>query len=221
MHRLIHAHRSLVLLFTLLAVMVSAPLGEREGLGALVYLAGILLPGLAGAYLLMPDRRWFLTYLVVVIGSVVLEAVAAQENYQGAVVLRSVAGCLTLGSTGMLLAFVINYSMLRDEANRRDRLLAGICGFILLGFMWAGLMSWVEAVKPGSFVDHADGVVERADLIYASLVTLTTLGYGDVAPVGRLARVISAFEAVCGTLFLAIFISSLVARLRGMSRTGE
>ena len=214
MNRLIHGHRSLVLLFTLLAVMLTAPLGEREGLAMLMYVAGVFLPGLAGAYLLMPDRRWFIVYLVVVLGSVVLESIAAQEAFQGALVLRSAAGCFTLATTGMLLAFVVNYSMLRDEATRRDRLLAGICGYLVLAFMWAGALSWIEAVGPGAFVDHADGVVERADLIYVSLVTLTTLGYGDVAPVGRIARVMCSLEAVCGTLYLAIFISSLIAKLK-------
>ena len=52
-------------------------------------------------------------------------------------------------------------------------------------------------------------------LLYFSLVTLSTLGYGDISPVTPTTRILSALEAVTGTLYLAVFISSLVSGWRG------
>ena len=55
------------------------------------------------------------------------------------------------------------------------------------------------------------------------LVTMTTLGYGDVVPMTGPARMFAAMEAVTGQMYLAV----LVARLVGMHivhsrhRTGE
>jgi hypothetical protein len=46
---------------------------------------------------------------------------------------------------------------------------------------------------------------------YFSFVTLATLGYGDVTPVGAAARTFSSFEAVVGQMFIAITIARLVA----------
>jgi voltage-gated potassium channel len=47
---------------------------------------------------------------------------------------------------------------------------------------------------------------------YYSYVTLTTLGYGEITPLTRVARVLAAGEAVTGQLYLAV----LIARLIGM-----
>ena len=46
--------------------------------------------------------------------------------------------------------------------------------------------------------------------MYYSLVTLTTLGYGDITPVTPLARNLAAFEAAMGQLYIAILVARLV-----------
>ena len=49
-------------------------------------------------------------------------------------------------------------------------------------------------------------------MVYFSFVTLTTLGYGDIAPLSQTARTLAWAEALLGQLYLTI----LVARLVGM-----
>ena len=51
-------------------------------------------------------------------------------------------------------------------------------------------------------------------VLYFSLVTLTTLGYGDITPVGAIAQVWFALEALTGTLYLAVLIARLVGLYR-------
>ena len=74
--------------------------------------------------------------------------------------------------------------------------------------------------QPGSFA-HACGreVGELAcsrefanfpRLYYFSFVTMTTLGYGDMAPLTRAAEGLSTMTAVTGQLFLAILIGRIV-----------
>ena len=46
--------------------------------------------------------------------------------------------------------------------------------------------------------------------VYYSFCTMTTLGYGDVIPISRIARSISWLEALSGQLYLAILVSRLV-----------
>ena len=41
--------------------------------------------------------------------------------------------------------------------------------------------------------DHADGQVSTLDVLYFTLVTITTVGYGDIVPVTQTARLIDAF----------------------------
>ena len=54
--------------------------------------------------------------------------------------------------------------------------------------------------------------VLRSDLLYFSLVTLVTLGYGDIVPVTPLARMVAAFEGVVGQFYVAAVVAMLVGR---------
>jgi Ion channel len=50
------------------------------------------------------------------------------------------------------------------------------------------------------------------DLLYFSFATLTTTGYGDIAPVTGHARSLAILEQLAGTFYIAI----LIARLTGL-----
>ena len=45
------------------------------------------------------------------------------------------------------------------------------------------------------------------DTIYWSLITATTVGYGDIRPLARLSRVISILIALCGMMFTGIIVA--------------
>lgn len=47
--------------------------------------------------------------------------------------------------------------------------------------------------------------------MYFSLVTITTLGYGDLSPVSEFARLLAASEAVIGQIFLVTIVARLVS----------
>ncbi|MBW2404029.1 MAG: two pore domain potassium channel family protein, partial [Deltaproteobacteria bacterium] len=49
-----------------------------------------------------------------------------------------------------------------------------------------------------------------SSMLYFSLVNITTLGYGDIVPVSKLARPLAALEGVFGQLYLAVMIARLV-----------
>lgn len=49
--------------------------------------------------------------------------------------------------------------------------------------------------------------------MYYSFVTLTTVGYGDIAPASTTARTLAWVEAVVGQLYLAVLIAGLMSAL--------
>ena len=87
--------------------------------------------------------------------------------------------------------------------------------YLLLAVTWAVIYGIVEQLAPGSFAlkESASGG-QWIQFLYYSLVTQTTLGYGDVTPISPVAQVWSALEATLGVFYLGI----LVARLVGISR---
>jgi hypothetical protein len=86
--------------------------------------------------------------------------------------------------------------------------------YLVLGLLWASLYLAMDAFAPGSIrvVGHA---AERdTDLLYFSLITLSTIGYGDIVPVGGEARILAALEGVTGVLYIAVTVALLVSRFR-------
>ena len=71
-----------------------------------------------------------------------------------------------------------------------------------------------QTVASASADQLNDVTQQQAILEYFSFVTLTTLGYGDVTPASRPARSLACLEAICGQLYLAVLVASLVG-MRG------
>jgi Ion channel len=84
--------------------------------------------------------------------------------------------------------------------------------YLLLGLQWFALYSAIDVFWPGS-IQHS-GAAEayrRSELLYFSLVTLSTVGYGDVVPLNGEVRMLAALEAVTGVLYVAITVALLVS----------
>lgn len=87
--------------------------------------------------------------------------------------------------------------------------------YLLLGVAWAVAFALLDALAPRSFTfpspGGAVGASGFADYLYASLVTLTTLGYGDVLPTTRAARALVTAEAVAGVFYTTVVLARLVS----------
>lgn len=59
--------------------------------------------------------------------------------------------------------------------------------------------------------------------IYFSIVTITTLGYGDIAPTNDTARLLAASEALFGLLLIGLFLNSIAYTITQLeeARRGE
>ena len=98
-----------------------------------------------------------------------------------------------------------------------DAVLGGLCGYFIAGAMWANLYAIIEILLPGSFVlsparaqDLASWQGRQALFSYFSLVTLTTMGYGDVVPVRPPATALAPLEAIFGQFYIAVVVAQLV-----------
>jgi len=90
-----------------------------------------------------------------------------------------------------------------------EHLYAALSAYLLAG-IYFGLLYWVlEQIIPGTFA--ASTHFSQSSAIYFSFVTLATLGYGDIAPRGDIARGVAIIEGVGGQLFLAVLVARLVS----------
>jgi hypothetical protein len=100
------------------------------------------------------------------------------------------------------------------QVGDREHLYAGLSAYLLAGLFF-GVFYWVlEQTWSGSFAMPGEGAQSHFSLtaaIYYSFVTLTTLGYGDIAPRSEVGRGLAIVEAVAGQLYLAVMIARLVS----------
>jgi len=94
---------------------------------------------------------------------------------------------------------------------RADMIAGAIVAYLLIAVMWAQIYSVLENIKPGHFSFPAGTLHATKSLLrYFSLVTITTVGYGDITPVTSGARAFANLEAVVGQLYLVILVAWLV-----------
>lgn len=67
--------------------------------------------------------------------------------------------------------------------------------------------------------EHRD--ITFAESLYFSIVTLSTVGYGDILPEGDFVRVMVALEVVAGVVLLLFGFSEIMGYTRGRRRDGD
>ena len=100
----------------------------------------------------------------------------------------------------------------KPRAVTRGHIYESVSLYLMLAVFWFALFNLTEVLHPGSFaLDGALGRVSRSGFLYFSLITLTTVGYGDIVPVTATGRVFAALEGAAGVFYVAITVARLVA----------
>ena len=115
---------------------------------------------------------------------------------------------------GLFYFLAIAILMVKMSSNTTvtsDTIKGGISIYILLGFFWAILYMIVIFIDPDA-ISNISSAEETAgfECYYYSFTTLTTLGYGDIVPVAKFARILAILEAIAGPVYLAIFVAQII-----------
>ncbi len=122
-----------------------------------------------------------------------------------------VAGLVLVGFVVVnLLRFI-----LRAPSVNAEVLCASISAYLMLGLMWTMAYWLVDQLTPGGAFSFNTNAGPRSingfNAFYFSFITLSTVGYGDITPVSRIARWLAAMEAMTGLLYVAVLIARLVS----------
>lgn len=120
----------------------------------------------------------------------------------------------------MISACIMLRFILSEGAVSSERIFAALNVYLLVGIMCGLLFCILEEEWPGSFSYQGSSLHESrentlAHTIYFSFVTLGTLGYGDIIPVGGPARALAVTEAICGQMYLVVVVARLVSLYKG------
>jgi hypothetical protein len=96
-----------------------------------------------------------------------------------------------------------------------DSIFATVAAYLLLALLFTQLYVCLITWDPASFslpIEAAGRPVHllQADMTYFSLVTLATVGYGDILPATHTARMLAMFQAVVGQFYVAVVVALFV-----------
>jgi hypothetical protein len=206
-----------VLLATLLLLMVVHPL-IKEGVPFVPVLYDIFLVAvfLGMIFVLFQHRKSRVTALVLGIPTIA----GLVTNYLLPGASPIVKNLLFHLVPVVFLGYTITTILRTIYAQRKvslDGINGALSGYLLLGFAFGQLYWLTEVLLPGSFHldQHVGAMPVEADrrhnlLMYFSLITLTSVGYGDIAPHSPPARTLAWLEAVAGQFYIAVVVAALV-----------
>lgn len=138
------------------------------------------------------------------------------------------------GLTLLFLALATAVTMLDvflRETLDTDHLLGAACVYILLGLSFSYAFPVLDFLTSTPVLAHTNPVELhptdpgglRAEYLYFSFITLSTLGYGDLVPVTLAGRLLASMEALVGQLFLTILVARLIGLhlIRGSTRRSD
>jgi voltage-gated potassium channel Kch len=209
--------RFTVLVCALSIFMVALPFISETGFGMVIFRTGTILL-LSSAVYSVSERRWQLILAIVLaLPAVAVQIAPTLLGEPGSLMLRFGMSALFF----VYIAVLISNYLLKQSRVSADMILGAINVYLLLAIGFMFLHAFVEVVKPGAYLYQGESlsIVLKGDpeidalafLLYFSVVTLTTLGYGDITPAVPAARMLCSFEAVIGQLFVAVFIARLVS----------
>lgn len=113
------------------------------------------------------------------------------------------------------------YMIARSKTVNAKVILESINGYLLLGLVFSLLIATAMLFDPGSYKFPEETVLfphqvnNFSNYMYYGLITLSTLGYGDIVPTLPFSKSLATLTSVAGQLYIAIIIAMLVGKYAG------
>jgi voltage-gated potassium channel len=122
----------------------------------------------------------------------------------------------------LLCIGILRYVFRRRELTL-DGIFATIAVYLLVGLLFALLYLLLLEWNPASFNLPAEKLAQgpalvQSAMIYYSMITLATVGYGDILPLTDTARTLAVLEATVGQFYVAVIVAVFVGMYSSQRR---
>jgi hypothetical protein len=209
----------LLLLLSLLLVIVMYPLLDHGDIRRAI-LGGLMFVPLLLATVRLSARKGWVWPTALLMVATFLTAVLS-TFFLSVPALVGLKWALLVAFFGLTVYGLFPY--LKNARSVTDaHLYTAISIYLLLGLQWFALYSAIDVFYPGSIVQNSTSLLDRqSELLYFSLVTLSTVGYGDIVPVYGEVRMLAALEGITGVLYIAITVALLVSAYKQQGASGD
>lgn len=163
--------------------------------------------------------RWLPGVVVIAAGSFALPRLGASADMQDLLLIvgMAVIGGLVAVAEGDVVLLMLDVALVFETmAKRVDRLvmpmMAFLSGYSLVIIVFACLFRIAErSLGVAQFLVHGHpGAITFSDALYFSVITISTVGYGDISPAGALVRALASLEVVAGLMMLLFGVAEIM-----------
>jgi Na+/H+-dicarboxylate symporter len=203
-------HRSALLLCVLIAEMIASPAADyHPWVGGL--LAATMLAILLAAAATMANkkivRRVILPIAILWLVARVLEALADHRHFYA-----RAAPLMGLALSSAILWAIFDRARTVPRSSGAA-IAEAFIGYLLIATAFAQLYWIFDQVLDKPF-NPTIPASQISTLLYFSMITMSSVGYGFIAPVNPYVRMVAAFESVTGVFYIAVVVARLVSSYR-------
>ncbi len=129
---------------------------------------------------------------------------------------------------GVVICYILNIEILfkvvqnpfclvggKNQHKHKDNILIIISAILILLMFVANMylsVLWVYYSYDGAYIcSTGDNVITKWKLLYYTIISFTTIGYGDISPAIFESQVVSILIAITSVLCLVVFVSSVLS----------
>lgn len=168
--------------------------------------------------------RWRVAVVLLVLAGYVVLLVGGYFRLPPTDVSLSNAGdALLLAVAAMALLVVLFAVSMRRIPTRRAPLIRAVSVLLILLSTFVVFFAYfylsLETLRPG----EVPGIVTHLDALYFTVTMLATVGFGDIAPAGQLARTVATLQMLFNLVFLGFLVRTMISvgREARQARTAE
>ena len=200
---------TILLILELCAIFLAAPLAAK-GLPIARALADALVLAVLIVVVMLSPRLGAIILMLLGLAAIAASILLDEELPPAAITVLRRGGDILAFSA---LVWIVGYAVYAPGRITFHRLQAAVVLYLSLATIFASAYDLIWELSPDAFANvlaRGRSFAETATMMYFSLTTLTTTGYGDIVAVDPFARSLANLEAVLGQFYLAITVARLV-----------
>lgn len=113
------------------------------------------------------------------------------------------------------VTIAIMLGVIRSQIVNLNIICGAVAAYLMIGLSGGFIAVLIETQLPGSFLLNGELMPEQGlanALIYFSMVSISTIGYGDITPAAPIARSAALAVGLVGQIYLTVLVAILIGK---------
>ncbi len=101
--------------------------------------------------------------------------------------------------------------LLKSRIVDRNVILGCVAAYLMIGILISFIFALLLEFDPNAFSVPASQM-DYSNILYFTMISFTTIGYGDITPLGSVAKMLAYFSGIIGQMYMGIVTAIIVGK---------